>query len=111
MTTGKGAERTKHDFRCPICRSAISQASQLFDLRAPLSTDVPVQLLNQSNNDSEKRLDLARLLDRSVFVLLLLPTSTEARSGQNHDTVKLHRESIFYFPLLCIFIITEGLHF
>ena len=31
LTTGKPAERTKHDFRCSICRSAIGQ---LFDLRA-----------------------------------------------------------------------------
>ena len=29
LTTGKRAERTKHDFRCPICRSAIGQASCL----------------------------------------------------------------------------------
>ena len=27
LTTGKRAERTKHDFRCPICRSAIGQTS------------------------------------------------------------------------------------
>ena len=27
LTTGKRAERTKLDFRCPICRSAIGQAS------------------------------------------------------------------------------------
>ena len=45
LATRKRAERTKHDFRCLICRSAIGQ--QLFDLRAPLSTDVPVLLLNQ----------------------------------------------------------------
>ena len=36
LTTGRSAERTKLDFRCPICRSAIH-----FDLRAPSSTDVP----------------------------------------------------------------------
>ena len=46
LATGKRAERTKHDFRCLICRSAIGQ--QLFDLRAPLLTDVPVLLLNQT---------------------------------------------------------------
>ena len=45
MTTGKRTERTKHDFRYPICRSAIGQPF-LF-LRAPSSTDVPVLLLNQ----------------------------------------------------------------
>ena len=47
LTTGKRAERTKHDFRCvpnlPLCH----WPSQLFDLRAPSSTDVPVLLLNQ----------------------------------------------------------------
>ena len=26
LTTGKRIERTKHNFRCPICRSAIAQA-------------------------------------------------------------------------------------
>ena len=29
LTTGKRAERTKLDFRCPICRTAIGQASYL----------------------------------------------------------------------------------
>ena len=29
LTTGTRAERTKRDFWCPICRSAISQASCL----------------------------------------------------------------------------------
>ena len=29
LTMGKRAERTKHDFRCPICRSAIGQTSCL----------------------------------------------------------------------------------
>ena len=41
LTTGKRAERTKHDFRRSICSSAIGQASCLID--------VPVLLLNQSN--------------------------------------------------------------
>ena len=46
MTTGKRAERTKHDLpvlNLPLCH----WSSQLFDLRAPSSTDVPVLLLNQ----------------------------------------------------------------
>ena len=42
LTTRKRAERTKLDFRCSVCRP-----SQLFDLRTPSSTDVPVLLLNQ----------------------------------------------------------------
>ena len=46
LTTGKRAERTKHDVRCSIIRSAIGQASCLI-LHAPSSTDVPVLLLNQ----------------------------------------------------------------
>ena len=33
LTTGKRAERTKLDFRCPICRSAIGQASCLICAR------------------------------------------------------------------------------
>ena len=41
---GKRAKRTKLDFRCPISRSAIGQASCL---RAPSSNNVPVLLLNQ----------------------------------------------------------------
>ena len=51
LVTGKRAERTKQDFQFPICRSAIlcHWPSQLFDLRAQLSTDVPVLLLNQPN--------------------------------------------------------------
>ena len=47
LTKGKRAERTKHDFRCPIYRSVIDQSSQLFNLRAASSIDVPVLLLNQ----------------------------------------------------------------
>ena len=49
LTTRKRAGRTKHDFRCSVCRSAIlcHWSSQLFDLRTPSSTDVPVLLLNQ----------------------------------------------------------------
>ena len=47
LTKGKRAERTKHDFRCSICRFAIDQSSQLFNLRAASSIDVPVLLLNQ----------------------------------------------------------------
>ena len=43
--TGKRSKRTKHDFRCPICPSAICQASCL--ICTSLSTDVPVLLLNQ----------------------------------------------------------------
>ena len=33
LTTGKCAERNRHDFRCPICRSAIGQASCLICAR------------------------------------------------------------------------------
>ena len=33
LTTGKRAERTKLDFRCPICRSAIGQARCLICAR------------------------------------------------------------------------------
>ena len=33
LTKGKRAERTKHNFRCPICRSAIGQASCLICAR------------------------------------------------------------------------------
>ena len=46
LTAGKRAVRTKLDFRCPslpLCH----WSSQLFDLCAPSSTDVPVMLLNQ----------------------------------------------------------------
>ena len=47
LTTGKRAERTKHDFRpetnLPLCH----WSSQLFDLCAPSTNDVPVLLLNQ----------------------------------------------------------------
>ena len=46
LTTGKSAERTRLDFRCPICRSTIGQ-SQSFDLHALSSTDIPILLLNQ----------------------------------------------------------------
>ena len=38
LTTGKRAERTKHDFRSPICRSAIGQASCLICARRRLMT-------------------------------------------------------------------------
>ena len=33
LTTGMRAERTQHDFRCPICRSAIGQGCSLFCAR------------------------------------------------------------------------------
>ena len=49
LTKGKRAERTKHDFRCSICRSAIGQASCLICARRYISTDVPVLLLSQPN--------------------------------------------------------------
>ena len=57
LTTGKRAERTKHDFQCSIYRSVIGQAwpTQLFDLRAPLSADVPVLLLNQPIESQNNR--------------------------------------------------------
>ena len=43
---GKRAKTTKLNFRSPICRSAIGQASCL-NLHAPPSTSVPALLLNQ----------------------------------------------------------------
>ena len=55
------AERTKLDFRCPICHCHWS--SQLFDLRAPSSTDIPVPLLNHPSTYH------ARTLEFSVHVL------------------------------------------
>ena len=39
MTTGKRADRTKHDFRCPICRSTIDQASCLICARSGLTPE------------------------------------------------------------------------
>ena len=48
LTTGKRAERTKLDFRCPMCRSATGQASCL--ICAQSSTDAPVLLLNEPLN-------------------------------------------------------------
>ena len=49
LTTGKRAERTKLDFRCPICRSAIGQASCLICARNRQLT-FHVLLLNQLLN-------------------------------------------------------------
>ena len=49
-TRHSGAQKKTHDFRCPIFRSAkllCYWSSQLFNLRAPSSTDVPVLLLDQ----------------------------------------------------------------
>ena len=43
---GRRLESDNHDFRCPIYRAVIGQAS-CFDLRMLSSTDVPVRLLNQ----------------------------------------------------------------
>jgi len=62
LTTGKLAERTKLDFRCSICRSAIGQAScfassfvvKAVDLLSPSSTDVPVLLLNQHPTGAQR---------------------------------------------------------
>ena len=46
LTMGKRAERTKP--RLPVLNLPLCHwSSQLFDLRAPSSTDVPVLLLNQ----------------------------------------------------------------
>ena len=45
LTTGKRAKRTKLDFRCPICRSAIGQAkTSLSDARQPEVRPSPFQL-------------------------------------------------------------------
>ena len=45
--TGKRAERTKHDFQCSICSSAIGQASCLICTNRRQLT--PFLLLNQPN--------------------------------------------------------------
>ena len=50
LKTGKRAERTKLDFRCPFCLPLYHLSSELFDLRAPSSTDAPALLLNQAIN-------------------------------------------------------------
>ena len=63
LTTGRRSESTKRDFWCPICHSAIGQASchhscrQTFDLRVPSSSDVPVLLLNQPSNSDKPKLN------------------------------------------------------
>ena len=45
LTTGKRAKRTKLDFRCPICRSAIGQVkTSLSDARQPEVRPSPFQL-------------------------------------------------------------------
>ena len=46
-----GRARRKEETRLPVSNFPLSHwSSQLFDLRAPSSTDVPVLLLNQPNN-------------------------------------------------------------
>ena len=50
LKTGKRAERTKLDFRCPFCLPLCHLSSELFDLRAPSSTDAPALLLNKAIN-------------------------------------------------------------
>ena len=46
-----GRTRRKEETRLPVPNLLLSHwSSQLFDLRAPSSTDVPVLLLNQPNN-------------------------------------------------------------
>ena len=52
FTTGKRAERTT---RLPVPNLPLSHwSSQLFDLRAPLSTDVAVLLLSQPSREKSK---------------------------------------------------------
>ena len=70
MTTGKRAERTKLDFRYPICRSAIGQSSCL--ICAQSSTDVPVLLLNHPHS-SIRRKRLAVAFDNILLVYRDLP--------------------------------------
>ena len=50
MTTGKRAKRTKLDFRCPICRSAIGQAKKsLSDARQPEVRSSPFKICLDAN--------------------------------------------------------------
>ena len=50
-TSDDGRARRKDKTRLPVPNFPLSHwSSQLFDLRAPSSTDVPVLLLNQPNN-------------------------------------------------------------
>ena len=79
MTRGKRAERTKHDFHVlnlPLCH----WSSQLFDLRAPSSTDAPVLLLNQPNNAPHQEISCRRKLygGKCMFVVLITKTSVVA---------------------------------
>ena len=89
LTTGKRADRTKHDFLCPIFDSAIGQASCLITVRVPSSTDFPVLLLNQPN-DNYQFTDCMMSRHRSFSV-----------NKGNNRTVNLHVIKIKHNSALC----------
>ena len=94
LTTGKHAEGTKHDFRCPICRSATGQATIVVRFSGPSSTDVPSLLLNHATVISLTRrltfYNCNALVKASLLIFLFL--------GFNHCNVQL---KIFTLARLC----------
>ena len=54
LTAGKRAERTKRDFRCPICRSAIGQATHRRQLLFPFCRQINLKKVNNFNNPSRR---------------------------------------------------------
>ena len=77
-----GRARRKDKTRLPVPNFPLSHwSSQLFDLRAPSSTDVPVLLLNQPNNRHLK------VTQHSFFFL----------GGGYHPTLKLSGIPTFSF--------------
>ena len=54
LTAGKRAETTKRDFRCPICRSAIGQATHRRQLLFPFCRQINLKKVNNFNNPSRR---------------------------------------------------------
>ena len=83
-TSDDGRARRKDKTRLPVPNFPLSHwSSQLFDLRAPSSTDVPVLLLHQPNNRHLK------VTQHSFFFW--------GGGGPNHPTLKLSGIPTFSF--------------
>ena len=87
MATGKSAEMAKHDFRYPIYRSAIGQASCLIWRAVDLSTDVPALLLNQPNVECPMSFHVLSENSRSLNRVKNLLAELRARSAaaEHHE--------------------------
>ena len=106
MTTGKRAKTTKLYFWCPNL-SLCHWSSQLFDLRAPSSTDVPVLLLNQPITDT-RSLTFRSSIKRQVETfphsnhLQTHPPSSSFQDTRQAEEKTKHNQILYYTAVIFV---------